>query len=38
MMACGLDILESAVKLVAFVVLVVTLLRLAFFIERWGKK
>jgi len=38
MMACGLDILESAVKLVAFVVLVMILLKLTFVLERWGKK
>jgi len=38
MATCGLEIFELVVKLVAFVALVVALLRLTFLIERWGKK
>jgi hypothetical protein len=35
---CGLEIFDLIIKLVATAALVVTLLRLTFALERWGKK
>jgi len=37
-MACGLEILDYFIRLVAAVVLIVILLKLAFALERWEKR
>ena len=37
-MACGLEIFDSVIKLIALVALVAVLLKISYALERWGKK